>query len=475
MSVMNKVRLIFCFFSFLLLKSQRTITEFDSILINQPETMLSQNISRKEIIKWNLKMLEKAEKENYDRGIIWASVNLGKQYYHLAKPDISLNYLNRAKILADKTSEDAEIYAKIYQEFSLLYYTMGLYDICLKYNSKAIYYTEKLKKTQYKLKFLNFVYRTRSNALLQAKKDSSLFYIRKAITTYETPKNYYELASYYIKENKHLDSAKIYLLKSEMMFRKSKNVDNYQLSILYYYLGVVSAKERDYFEAGRFLEKSKLYALDGKNRQLLLNLYTALAENYKKLGNFEKEKAILNDYKKIVDSGNNSYTNAVEHTINNLESDKKEEPKYLVILVVIILIFGVISSIFFVHYHRNKKQYILDKVTDKESSPYHVEQMLTDNIDELYAMAKSREPNFYSKFQALNPSFINNILAINPNMQNSELQLLAYIYLNFETKQIADILYLSPKTIQNRKHSIRKKLNIQSSEDIYIWVKSFHH
>ena len=87
-------------------------------------------------------------------------------------------------------------------------------------------------------------------------------------------------------------------------------------------------------------------------------------------------------------------------------------------------------------------------------------------------MAKNNHPNFYTRFQEIYPDFQEKLLSINPNLQNSELVLLAYIYLNFETKEIAAYTFKSEKTIYNRRYNLRKKLNISSLEDLCIWLKS---
>lgn len=246
---------VFFLLFFIFLPSQKKDPRFDSLLIKQAEKMLSNNVSRQKIIMWNIQMLKKAEKEQYKKGVIWANINLGVQYYNLSKPDISINYLNTAKKLADAISADQETYAKIYQEFSQVYFTMGLYDISLKYSYKAKHYGEKLIETPYKHSFLSYAYRTRSNILLKTKKDSSLHYIHKAISTFENPSNYSILANYYIQKNIHIDSAKIYLIKAEKMYHNSKNVNKYNLSVLYYFFGNLSLKEKKYEEAIAFLEK----------------------------------------------------------------------------------------------------------------------------------------------------------------------------------------------------------------------------
>jgi DNA-binding NarL/FixJ family response regulator len=97
---------------------------------------------------------------------------------------------------------------------------------------------------------------------------------------------------------------------------------------------------------------------------------------------------------------------------------------------------------------------------------------VNESFDEIINLAKENHPNFYTRFQEVYPDFQRKILEINSTLQNSELILLAYIYLNFETKEIADYLFKSPKTIQNRKHNLRKKLQIPSSIDFYVWLRT---
>ena len=146
---------------------------------------------------------------------------------------------------------------------------------------------------------------------------------------------------------------------------------------------------------------------------------------------------------------------------------------FFIYFLFLALLIGLASVFYFI---RNKKVPISEENIVLEE---HIES-INDNVkpivtlDDLYESAKTRDPNFYTKFQNLYPDFFKNISEINSEIQKNELHLLAYIYLNFETKEIADILFLSPKTIQNKKHNIRKKLNIQSSEDLYIWLKSFY-
>lgn len=481
-SIFFKTALILFFFlGFFFTSSQQVIQyKLDSTLINTPLEMVNKNIPRKEIILWNEKMLSNSQKANYTRGIIIAKINLAVQYYNLSKPDISLKYLIDANKILKTIPSDPSLQAKINQEFSQVYYTMGLFEMALDYNSKAKYWASKTTKNVQNLKLLNYVYTSRSNTLQALKKDSSLHYLHKASYYYKHPNVYIYLATHYIEHKTHLDSAKYYLEKSENIFKNTKHKSNYSISVLFYNYGKLFLAEKKYSEAIKYLEKSLFFANNGKNRQHLLNIYNALIDVYRKTANFEKERNILEDYKKFNETYSDSFTKGIETTLLKLkeeqENDKNKWTKnYILVGLCVLLLFIIIVYRLL---KKNTKKILLNKQEEYSVTPSAeingliIESNPQVTIDMIYESAKTRDPNFYTKFQSLYPNFVKKLIDINPNLQNSEIQLLMYIFLKFETKEIADFLCLSPKTIQNRKYKIRKKLNIPTCTDIYIWLLS---
>lgn len=177
MKLYKKFKILLLLLIFSGFGSQTINPEFDSLIINKPLEMFNNNIPAKKRIEWNLKMLEKAKKENYQKGITWAHINLGVDYYLITKLDLSIKHLNIAKKLADKTSADNETYAKLYLEFSQAYFTLGLYDLSLKYNSKAMYFAKKINNSHYKKSFLSDVYSYRSLSIPVNQTDSTLYYL----------------------------------------------------------------------------------------------------------------------------------------------------------------------------------------------------------------------------------------------------------------------------------------------------------
>jgi hypothetical protein len=89
-------------------------------------------------------------------------------------------------------------------------------------------------------------------------------------------------------------------------------------------------------------------------------------------------------------------------------------------------------------------------------------------------LAKNNDPEFLTRFQEVYPNFFPKLLQIEPQLQNSELKFCALLFLNFSSKDIATYTFVQPQSIQTRKNRLRKKLNISSEEDIYIWMKNMN-
>ncbi|WP_373464087.1 helix-turn-helix transcriptional regulator [Chryseobacterium ginsenosidimutans] len=93
-------------------------------------------------------------------------------------------------------------------------------------------------------------------------------------------------------------------------------------------------------------------------------------------------------------------------------------------------------------------------------------------FQEIVSLAKSNSPHFLTRFREVYPLFCDKIIEIYPEIQNSELTFCAYLRLNFTTKEIANSIFVTTKTVQMRKYRLRKKLNISSDTDIYIWISN---
>ncbi|MGV0928501.1 helix-turn-helix transcriptional regulator [Empedobacter sp. ULE_I145] len=61
---------------------------------------------------------------------------------------------------------------------------------------------------------------------------------------------------------------------------------------------------------------------------------------------------------------------------------------------------------------------------------------------------------------------------MNPSIKSSELSFCAMLYLNYSTKDIAEITFVTVRAVQIRKNRLRKKYNIDSDIDINKWMRN---
>ncbi|MEY8760539.1 helix-turn-helix transcriptional regulator [Chryseobacterium tongliaoense] len=171
----------------------------------------------------------------------------------------------------------------------------------------------------------------------------------------------------------------------------------------------------------------------------------------------EKNKAKNISVKKIIDNKNNTIKK--ELTGNNR--------KLIYILVAIILLCSVLIflSLFFYKKYKSRK---FDK-KDNPVSPAVSQTNYHELFEEIVLLAKQNKPEFLTRFNELYPGFSNKILAVNSDIQSSEIRFSAYLYLNFSTKEIAEYTHISVRTVQTKKYNLRKKLNIPTDMDIYVW------
>ncbi len=74
--------------------------------------------------------------------------------------------------------------------------------------------------------------------------------------------------------------------------------------------------------------------------------------------------------------------------------------------------------------------------------------------------------NFDQKIEQLNCDFFNKLTNICDNLTIGEKRLSAMLRLNLSSKEIASILNISPSSVDMGRHRLRKKLGINTEENI---------
>lgn len=73
---------------------------------------------------------------------------------------------------------------------------------------------------------------------------------------------------------------------------------------------------------------------------------------------------------------------------------------------------------------------------------------------------------FLIKFEERHTGFFKKMKMLYPQLTNSDLRLCACLKLNLETKEIASLMNLSVRAVENSRYRLRKKLNLQPSQNL---------
>jgi len=276
-------------------------------------------------------------------------------------------------------------------------------------------------------------------------------------------KDFTNLADAYARVNK-MDSAR-YFAERSIVMGNDLGMNDASMYSNYLTLGQVY---QNYKEPGKALYYYKK-AENTSARNHFLNvekLYEKLIEVYGDLGDEKNKKDYeykLKDLKlKVSENKNESLHKILEET--------RENDKSRIYIYILLGSFVVIVGLLIMIIRFRRKNKLLEQ-QEKASQEYLQEQPEPNeqSYKDLIEMVKHNDPAFLGDFLKTFPGFFEKLQSFNPNIVQSEVEFCALLKLNLPTKDIARFRNLEPKTIQNKKYRIRKKLNIPENMDIYYW------
>ena len=160
--------------------------------------------------------------------------------------------------------------------------------------------------------------------------------------------------------------------------------------------------------------------------------------------------------------------------INDYENEAilNREKKIWTIIGVIgmisLCIFG-ITGYAYLKFRKWKREYSLiieEKDNLLNSASAFRTQYEIDGLGVLVGLAKSKDPAFFLKFNELNPDFKNKLLKKYPNLSLNDVEFCSYLWMNFNTKEIATYAIMSVRAVEAKKYRIRKKICMFSNINI---------
>lgn len=80
---------------------------------------------------------------------------------------------------------------------------------------------------------------------------------------------------------------------------------------------------------------------------------------------------------------------------------------------------------------------------------------------------------FRMYFEKVHSSFFENLKVSHPDLSQGDLKLCALISLNLSMKEMAELMGISPESVKMARHRLRKKLNLNTEENLSDFVASF--
>lgn len=280
--------------------------------------------------------------------------------------------------------------------------------------------------------------------------------------------NYSNLGIGYEKFN--IDSAEYYVKKSIELKTDDQELSTAQFQN-YMILGSVNQKKNRLQEAVAYYKRAEKIGIASQQElENMKDIYTGLIQIYAQTDSTDLSKIYTQKSDAVQLEIEKSKNKSLHNIIENRLLEDKMSKIYIIAgsSVAILLLLGVI----FYFKRRNRQLSEQEKISQqylKEIKRTAQEQ----SYDELVEMAKQSNASFLASFLEKFPDFLPKLQSIHPKIVQTEVEFCALLKLNLGTKEIARYRNIEPRTVQNKKYLIRKKLNIPKEMDIYHWFSSF--
>lgn len=442
--------------------------------------------------------------------------------------DEALEYCTQAHNIFSER-KDLEKLAKVNSFFAFIYAQLNDPQRAIKYYKITLGFYQKKNDKAGIIKSLNNL----GNAYFTISKyDSSQYYFQKSQVIFKDYNNptlkafvMSNLGKLFFSKKEYTQSEK-YLLEAKHILEQNNISDTDANYNVLYNLATFYIKRNDPVKALLYAKKTGDFvqtksSVDFDNIRYLDNLYNAylLNDDYKNAAvtfkRYDSIREMLNIEEKAVNveriKAQHEYE--LKQKVNGLKQEKRNLV-YIIILVVFLLI--VVICILYTINYRNKTEAlnlekkliearekelefdnhmkekllvyqsmeqqkvdsifksILEKVNALKIKYQHAEE-ISEIINEIKISVK---PNTWEDFEyhflQIHESFYKNLEQKHPNLTNYDKRLAAMLKLRLSTKEISNLLNVTPKTIENSRTRLRKKLDLTNTkEDLSKYLDDF--
>ena len=477
---MKRLRIIIlALFSTLILHA----SSVDSIAIRHVESLLAQardaslEMDIKSSVGYSVKALQNARIIDYQFGILRSYYYIGQMLFYDGELNESLKYLTLGEKLKI-AKEHPNLLSQIYKVKGTIYVSLEFKNKAKNEFNKAISYAQKISDINNSKFVQSQIYENMHHLFDKETESESIFlYLNKNRTLLESlpedmayphlVNNYTSLGYSYFVNNKFIQAEEVLLDALDVA-----NKYNYSyVSRTQMHLGDLY-KALNNNDESLVYYKTSLHNLEEKRLESQFPaIYTRLAEIYRTLNNKDSADYYFN---KLIMSENNLSKSKIETSSNVLDllveeemyQEKQRRVRTIVSMSVILLIATSAIVVYIIVNNRKQREIIRHNDIIKQNIEFE------DKSFELRDMARQNNPEFMKRFKDTYPVFYNNLIDSHKELSDGDLNLCILTYLQLDSKEIAEISYITLRTVQTRRSRLRKKINLPSDVDLYAYLKS---
>ncbi|MCH7403730.1 helix-turn-helix transcriptional regulator [Belliella kenyensis] len=430
---------------------------------------------------------------NYERGLKWMetfiefapSNNLSKNDVIFGKIEIVNllriieNYEVSTQLIHEvenelRNTDQLFLKSRLYQSAARLYNQLGLIDLAILSNLRAIEYAIQDTNSQIKSNQLGQLYS--SQAIYHAKQNDltkAILYCYKASAYGEPTKELPVYLEYYQNTQGSKDSVAFYYNKLETQLQ----VQNQPISTKFWLTlaaGKYHLREGNRDKAFIFLKDAYVISENLNRVYLKVEILNLLALYYKEIQDQNQELKVLSDLIKLKNNhfiGKSNFMMIDQYEEAVIDNNATKSQVYVVLLIVFVIF---ASALIYMRLRKVKKRVhkINSEVRILEEEKENLERKVLDSFNDVLEAAKINDPAFLAKFKEVHSEFWKALESLDADLTQEEYKLCAFLYLNFTTKDIANFTFVQSKTVQMKKYRLRKKLDIETNADLTAWLKN---
>ncbi|MBC8312054.1 MAG: hypothetical protein H8E72_07080 [Candidatus Marinimicrobia bacterium] len=305
-------------------------------------------------------------------------------------------------------------------------------------------------------------YKDSEKFLLEAKQ-----YCENHDVVYNIPHVLYRLGELYLNINK-LDLAFEFLKESISLAKKYDN--NVVVMDALYNLSKLYSKTLDFELAETTIEKALKLGIDAKSDSYLSKCYLELSTILKTKNKFTESIDALEKHQfhsKIIfnqqiDSLNNQNQYKLDQLYVTMETVKKDEENKRLQQEVEHKNRELTSKVLFSASNRNFIEDIKTRLESNESLNNLIK-LCEEKLSETQDWAE-----FENRFNDVHPNFIKQLKQISSSLSPMEIRVCTLIKMGYDTNEIAGLLWISKRGVDQHRYRIKKKLNLRENVSKFI-------